>query len=148
MWALLCCSCWFRLPLPLAGSKPAVTLTLALQICSVQQNLSLSLSHTYSAYSPAPIQASSFCFQYFSTLQHFSCVLGTTQVFTPCASLMLCDACCCYCCSSRPQSDGTWRGKNGFMHVGNKVRNDQRCNTKHTGVQTSVLVYFAVANPA
>lgn len=81
MWALLCCSCWFRLPLPLAGSKPAVTLTLALQICSVQQNLSLSLSHTYSAYSPAPIQASSFCFQYFSTLQHFSCVLGTTQGF-------------------------------------------------------------------
>lgn len=47
VWALLCCSCWFRLPLPLAGSKPAVTLTLALQICSVQQNLSLSLSYTH-----------------------------------------------------------------------------------------------------
>lgn len=40
---LLCCSCWFRLPLPLAGSKPAVTLTLVLQICSVQQNCSLCL---------------------------------------------------------------------------------------------------------
>lgn len=50
--ALLCCSCWFRLPLPLAGSKPAVTLTLVLQICSVQQNLSqpppLSYTHMYS----------------------------------------------------------------------------------------------------
>lgn len=50
--AVLCCSCWFRLLLPLAGSKPAVTLTLALQICSVQQNLdpsppSFSLSYRY-----------------------------------------------------------------------------------------------------
>ena len=47
--ALLRCSCWFRLPLPLAGSQPAVTLTLALQICSVQQNLppSLPLLHTW-----------------------------------------------------------------------------------------------------
>lgn len=38
---ILCRSHWFRLPLPLAGSKPAVTFTLALQICSEQQNLSL-----------------------------------------------------------------------------------------------------------
>lgn len=37
--SLLCCSSWFRLPLTLAGTQPAVTFTLALHICSVQQDL-------------------------------------------------------------------------------------------------------------
>ena len=43
------------------------------------ESFSLSLLHTCSTHSPAPIHASSFCFQYFSTLQHFSYILGTTQ---------------------------------------------------------------------
>ena len=47
---LLWCSCWFRLPLPVVEGKPAVTFTLALQICSEQQNRFASLFHTYSIY--------------------------------------------------------------------------------------------------
>lgn len=68
----LCCSCWFRLLLPLAGSQLAVTLTLILQNCSVLHDHP-PLSHAYNL-RPDCIHTICFYFQYFTVVTFFTTI--------------------------------------------------------------------------